>query len=167
MGKCTVIMRLCCLGVLLLVQTACSCTAPLDRAASQLEMIREQLPTMEEADLLCVDEFGRLSKQGIGTHVGQILLYGVDQDYQQVVDFYRGALTLDGWVKFDRTTWDHPWYCNPQHQGVRIELRSVASDAATCDDPGFGDTGQNYQTFYVLDVRNFPFDDIGGCGPED
>lgn len=163
MRKLSILLRLLGTGFVLLL---CHCSSPLDRARDKAQAVLEGLPVLETTDQICVDKFDRLAKQGIGTHTALIAVYGTQYSYQHVADFYRDSLTEVGWTKYSHTNWDYPLYCSPEHEQVRLQLVQLTSSAAICADPGDESGNSDYPTLYALDIRVFPFDDIG-CEAED
>lgn len=140
-----------------------ACQSPRERFQSETQDVLDQIPTPDEVELVCLEYVERLAKQGIGTNFGVTATYGTYLSHDDITEQYQSQLTEQGWQKFDRTTWEHPWYCNPQYQGIRIEIVELSGSIQCKSSSSTTLIDSEFQTFYILDVLKFPYDDIGGC----
>ncbi|MEJ5312470.1 MAG: hypothetical protein WHX52_22115 [Anaerolineae bacterium] len=140
-----------------------TCQSPRARFQSEAQNMLDQIPVPNEVNLICTEDIERLAKQGIGTHFGVKAVYGTNLSYDDIAEQYRSLLIEQGWQKFGRTTWEHPWYCNPQYHGIRIELYAFSGSIQCESSPSVTGTNSDFQTFYIIEVLKFPYDDIGGC----
>ena len=140
-----------------------ACQSPRERFQSETQDVLDKIPTPDEVELVCLEYLERLAKQGIGTSFGVAATYGTDSRYDDIAEQYRAHLSEQGWQKFGHTTWEHPWYCNPQYQGIRIEIVELSGNTQCKSSSNTTLVDSDFQTFYILDVLKFPYDDIGGC----
>jgi hypothetical protein len=152
--------------LLLLIAFLTACTSPRERSQALAAEILGQLPVPDDAALLYSSEFESISSTGMGTGFGVRGLYGSDTEYSLVVEQYRDLLSAQGWVQFTPITEDTLWFCNPDYEGIRLELANTA---------GLGDEifaipadilrehRATHQTLYVVTVAHFPFDETGIC----
>lgn len=138
-----------------------ACQSPRERFQTEIQDVLNQIPTPDGVDLVCLEYLERLAKQGIGTSFGVAATYGTDLRYDDIAEQYRVHLSEQGWRKYGRTTWEEPVYCNPQYKGIVIEI-FMSSGSIQCENSSSNAAvNSNFQTFYIVTVRKFPYDSIG------
>ncbi len=140
-----------------------ACTSPREKSQTLAKELLEQLSAPEGAELLYMKEVENLALQGVGTGFGIKVLYGSNEEYSDIVSRYQELLTRQGWVDgFD----GYSGYCYPGHKGVWFSMWQY-------DEDDFADSGAvnviptteiTHPTFYVVVIKQYPFDGISDCG---
>jgi hypothetical protein len=136
------------------------------RSYAITERVLDRLPVPDNAVQLYVGRVERLSKTGIGTSFGTRSLYGVQTSYSSLTEQLSELLVTAGWQQYGTTGIGNPHFCHADYADLRLSIADVKK--LDRDELGIplnvlSESGDSYETLYIITVVHFPFDETGLC----